>query len=734
MEQQNLIELFRKLQTSVDALGDYEMQSQLAQMRNTYSAMLRYMVQGMDDPNASRIYTDLVSQVHVLLDRAERVERLKTQAGDRYVTSHKTLRGEMTLSDIFGYLRNHDEALTLLQEEPNERENIQQHDIEQHQHSREEMLLMLFSYIWTSDVWSKSEQETALSMLTDDAIFIEDKCVLISTTMLALMEMFDERKLMLLFDAYLLPELELSQRALVGMVIVLRQHDKRIQQQPEVQSRFTLFCDDPNFVRDIFRVFMQLQYSRLTDTVSEKMRSDIIPTILQSTKFKQTKFGIEEIDDYLTQNGENPEWFKKNEKVDNRAQEKIQEMGELLMEGADVYMSTFSQMKNNVFFQQTAHWFYPFSADLPAVADILGRLGGETSSVFGAMLHYAPFCDSDKFSFTFMLGMIGVQGQEGLSKSLTGTLSHEELSEMLETKKTKKRGSDISRQYIFDLYRFFTLYPFHQQFLNPFDKELPSFTPLAHKVFEPLLSNSDEVLSLAEFLMRKEVYHDAIALFEQLQPQKIEEDVDLWQKIGFCEQKQGQLEKAFECYKTAYDLNPNSLWTLKHLASVSFLGEWYAEAEVYYELLLDDDPDNLRYMRRKAGCLMKQNLFDEAIPLLYKALYLDEDSVEDQNNLAWCQLQEGLFDKARELYGKVLSTHVDQPSAHFNMACTYLAEGNIQQAYPLYREAYLMQSVSDGGDAQFVRDFNKAFDELQPVSNLENERGQALLDAVRLGI
>ena len=734
MEQQNLIELFRKLQTSVDALGDYEMQSQLAQMRNTYSAMLRYMVQGMDDPNASRIYTDLVSQVHVLLDRAERVERLKTQAGDRYVTSHKTLRGEMTLSDIVSHLRNHDEALILLQEEPNERENIQQHDIEQHQHSREEMLLMLFSYIWTSDVWSKSEQETALSMLTDDAIFIEDKCVLISATMLALMEMFDERKLMLLFDAYLLPELELSQRALVGMVIVLRQHDKRIQQQPEVQSRFTLFCDDPNFVRDIFRVFMQLQYSRLTDTVSEKMRSDIIPTILQSTKFKQTKFGIEEIDDYMTQNGENPEWFKKNEKVDNRAQEKIQEMGELLMEGADVYMSTFSQMKNNVFFQQTAHWFYPFSADLPAVADILGRLGGETSSVFGAMLHYAPFCDSDKFSFTFMLGMIGVQGQEGLSKSLTGTLSHEELSEMLETKKTKKRGSDISRQYIFDLYRFFTLYPFHQQFLNPFDKELPSFTPLAHKVFEPLLSNSDEVLSLAEFLMRKEVYHDAIALFEQLQPQKIEEDVDLWQKIGFCEQKQGQLEKAFECYKTAYDLNPNSLWTLKHLAFVSFQGEWYAEAEVYYDLLLDDDPDNLRYMRRKAGCLMKQNLFDEAIPLLYKALYLDEDSVEDQNNLAWCQLQEGLFDKARELYGKVLSTHVDQPSAHFNMACTYLAEGNIQQAYPLYREAYLMQSVSDGGDAQFVRDFNKAFDELQPVSNLENERGQALLDAVRLGI
>ena len=733
MEQNNLIEQFQKLEPLVVATADYELQMRLQQLRDTYGTMLRYMVQGMDDPNASRIYNDLVSQAHVLGDRAERVLRIQKQSSDRYVITYKTLRAEVSLSDMVGKLRNYNEALRLLRDEPNERENIQQHDVEQHQRGREEMLLMLFGRVWTSDVWSKSEQETALSMLMDDVVFTEDKCVLISATTLALQEMFDERKLMLLFDAYLLPELELSQRALVGMMIALRQHNERIKQQPEVQSRFSLLCDDANFVRDTFRVFMQMQYSRLTDTVSEKMRSDIIPTILQSTKFKQTQFGIEELDDYLTQNGENPEWFK-NRMADTRAQAKIQEMGEMLMEGADVYMSTFSQMKNNVFFQQIAHWFYPFSADLPAVADILGRLGGETSSVFGAMLRYAPFCDSDKFSFTFMLSMIGVQGQEGLSKSLTGSLSHDELSEMLETKKTKKRAADISRQYIFDLYRFFTLYPFHQQFQNPFNKELPQFTPLAHDVFQPLLNNYDEVLSLAEFFMRKGVYQEAIDLFEHLLPQKVEEDVDLWQKIGFCEQKQGRLEEAFESYKTAYDLNPNSQWTLKHLASVSFQGEWYSEAEVYYQLLLDDDPDNLRYLRRKAGCLMKQNLFDEAIPLLYKALYLDENSVEDQNNLAWCQLHEGQFDKARELYGKVLSTHADQPSAHFNLACTYLAEGNIQQAYPLFREAYLMQSVSDDGDAQFVRDFNEAFDELQPVSNMDNERGQALLDAVRLGI
>lgn len=734
MEQNNLIEQFQKLQPLVTATADYDLQMRLQQLRDTYGTMLRYMVQGMEDPNASRIYVDLVSQARMLHDRAERMVRLKTLTSDRYVITHKTLRPEVSFSDIVSKLLNHDDALRLLRDEPNDRESIQQHEVELHQRCREEMLLMLFGWVWTSDVWSKSEQETALSMLMEETVLNEDKCLLVSAITLALLEMFDERKLMLLFDAYLLPEVTMSQRALVGIVITLRLYDERITQIPELQSRFTFLCDDPNFVRDTFRVFMQLQFSRLTDTVSEKMRSDIIPSILQSTKFKQTKFGIEEIDDYMTQNGENPEWLKKNRKADTRAQEKIQEMGELLMEGADVYMSTFSQMKNNVFFQQTAHWFYPFSTDLPAVADVLGSLGGETSSVFGGMLQYAPFCDSDKFSFTFMLGMIGMQGQEGLSKALTGNLSNEELSEMLDGRQTKKRAADISRQYIFDLYRFFTLYPFHKQFRNPFDAKLPVFSPFVHHIFNPLLSNDDEVLSLAEFFMRKGVYQEAIDLFQLLLPKMNDELPNLWQKIGFCEQKQGHIDEALKCYKTAFELNSDSLWTLKHLAAVAFQSERYSKAEDYYSLLLEDDPDNLRYLRRKAGCLMKQNLFDQAIPLLYKAIYLDEDSVEDQNNLAWCQLQEGQFDKARELYSKVLSTHPDQPSAHFNLACTYLTEGNIQQAYPLFRQAYLLHSSTNDGDAQFVRDFNQAFDELQPISQLPNTRGEALLDAIRLGI
>lgn len=730
----NLIELFRQTEHLVAASADYEMQNQLAQLRETYSAMLRFMVQGLDDPNASQIYANLVCQTYELGDRANRMQRLRQVGTDKYVQTYASMRKDVQPMQLLAALEAHDEALHKLKKDAEEmRDSILQHERQQHQNGREELLLLLFNRVWTSDVWHKNSQEAALALLGSTSIFTADKALLVSAVTLALTEMFDERKLMFLFDAYLHNERDISQRAIVGIVLTLRQHSERIAVYPEVQARFSLLCDDPKFVRDSFRVMMQLQFSKLTDSVSEKMRSDIIPTILQSKKFKQTQYGIQEIDDYMTQNGENPEWLK-NSKADDRAQQKIHEMAELQMEGADVYMATFSHMKNNAFFQAVAHWFYVFSSDIPAVDTVLSKLGDETSGIFRAMLRYAPFCNSDRFSFAFMLGMIGSQGQEMLSKNLTGNLSEEELSEMLSTKQEKQRDADISRQYIFDLYRFFTLYPFHQQFYNPFDTKQPAFTPLAHPIFEPLMQHYDEVLALAEFFMRKAVYKEAVELFRKLLPEKREEDADIWQKIGFCEQKQNHLQEAFDHYKVAFELTPNSTWTLKHLAAVAFQGEWWTEAEAYYELLLDNDPDNVRYLKRKAGCLMHQQRYDEAIPVLYKVIYLEEESVDNQNNLAWCQLLTGNIDKARDLYTHVLSQHLESASAHFNLAHTYLAAGDVQQAYPLYRQAYLLQSATDEGEKQFVSEYCSATEALRTVYELTTERVQALLDAIRMGI
>ena len=375
--------MFNSLQPLVEQSHSYELKEELQQAQQTYETMLRYMVRGVDDPNSSNIYSQLKQKAYSISDRANRLIRLEKMSSDRYSITQKLLKEE-SLDTILMALETQDSAIHRLEKET-ERESIKEHELAELRNSREATLRSMFENVWTSGLWRKSNYESATAIINSDSIAIPGKALLISAVTLALLEMFDQRKMMLLFDAYLSTELELSQRALVGIVLCMRFYDERLSQFPEIGSRFSLYTEDPKFVQDFFRILMQLQYSKMTDTIDSKMRNDIIPSLLQSGKFKQTQYGIQEIDDYMTKNGENPEWH--HNKNDEKAQEKIQEMAELQMDGADVYMSSFVHMKNYPFFQQIFHWFMPFDVENPLVASSMKKI----STLFCALLMLLPF-------------------------------------------------------------------------------------------------------------------------------------------------------------------------------------------------------------------------------------------------------------------------------------------------------------------------------------------------------
>ena len=98
---------------------------------------------------------------------------------------------------------------------------------------------------------------------------------------------------------------------------------------------------------------------------------------------------IEDIEDL------NPEWQKDMEQINSH----IRELGELQMEGADTYMTAFSQLKTFPFFQEAAHWFYLFSMKVPDLYQIFKDRNSMKKSLFGLMINSQMFCDSDKFSF-----------------------------------------------------------------------------------------------------------------------------------------------------------------------------------------------------------------------------------------------------------------------------------------------------------------------------------------------
>lgn len=109
---------------------------------------------------------------------------------------------------------------------------------------------------------------------------------------------------------------------------------------------------------------------------------------------KNMRFGCEESDE--ENNDMNPDWEDAFEK--SGLGDKLREMNELQLEGADVYMSTFAALKNYPFFREVHNWFYPFSKQQSNVLKAMKQAGNQGGSLLDLILQSGFFSNSDKYS------------------------------------------------------------------------------------------------------------------------------------------------------------------------------------------------------------------------------------------------------------------------------------------------------------------------------------------------
>lgn len=725
LQQGNLVDALVMLQTKVGSLGDWQLQQDLEQVHNTYSTMLSYLAKGIEDPKAQSIRTDLIQQAYSINDRANRVITLRKTPFHKYCQAYTQSKAEaldVTTTQIA--LETVGEEIKRLLTDTDQRESIRQHDLEAAIRQHDTLIGQLFNHTWTSDVWTKSDATLYTQLMGSEQLPADDKAVVISALTMACYELFDAKKLMLLFDTYLHSDVEVSQRSLVGLLLLLIRYDSRLSYYPQIKSRFTLYCENRQFIEDCFRILMQLQYSKMTDSVSAKMTQDIMPAILRSSRFKG--IDLRNLDKELTKNGENPEWHQST-KDDAKAEKKMQQMTDMQTEGADVYWSSFVSLKGFTFFQQLHHWFAPFSFEYPESYQFAQTMRPEVLKTVKTLFQLAPFCSSDKYSFIFMIDSVKQGGQDVMMNQINSQLNEEGAEDLFEHIKPRvRKAKEVSRCYIFDLYRVFKAYPYHSELFDPFNKQLVNFSPLYFDILRPLVDNYEDILDLGEFMMRRGAYQDASTLFFTLKPKEREEDSDLWQKIGFCTQKQGNLTLAMPAYRMAYDLNPNSKWTVQHLAQTAFELKEFTEAQKYFDLLLADDEDNLKWLYKKAECLFGQEKYEECLPTLYKLAYLDEQSEQAQEMLAWGLLMTGNSEKAEKIHIELMEQN---PSVrnNINLAHFSLMKDDVQNAYNLYAAAYQLAKNED--------EFMKAFWEWKPYLKqigLDAERMQLMIDSVRM--
>ena len=226
LQQGNLVDALVMLQTKVSSLGDWQLQQDLEWVRDTYSTMLSYLAKGIEDPKAQSIRTDLIQQAYAINDRANRAITLKKSPFNKYCQAFTQSKAEaLDIAATQIALETVGEEIKHLLANTNQRERIREHDLEAAVRQHDTLIEKLFNHIWTSGIWTKSENTLYTQLMGSEQLPADDKAIIISALTLACYELFDAQKLMLLFDSYLQNDIEVSQRSLVGLILLIIRYD-----------------------------------------------------------------------------------------------------------------------------------------------------------------------------------------------------------------------------------------------------------------------------------------------------------------------------------------------------------------------------------------------------------------------------------------------------------------------------------------------------------------------------
>ena len=254
-------------------------------------------------------------------------------------------------------------------------------------------------------------------------------------------------------------------RALCGLFFVLQQYHRRLPLYEKLHSRLSLLLDDKRFIIDMRNILVQFIRSRDTEKIVRKINEEVLPQMMKISPALYKKIKEDDALNDLESLERNPEW---QEIIDSSGiADRLQEINDLQMEGADVFMGTFSHLKGFQFFNEIANWFLPFMQQHTALAPLFGN--NEKSKSLAQLISASEFlCNSDKYSFCLSLTQVPEEQRRLLTSQLNEeTIAMQEMAESDVYPKDKSR-ENTSNRYIHDLYRFTKLFPRRNEFRDLF--------------------------------------------------------------------------------------------------------------------------------------------------------------------------------------------------------------------------------------------------------------------------
>lgn len=687
----------KRIKQSLDILADMLKITTSGYLRDeyeklvlTYRNMLAYTMEGINDPERNKIYNKLIQSILKLSDQI-REDILSHNSGwNTYWIKQQTRKEQMlsgrtiveTVDDLM-FKSELDEWLRLSNEiNPDPESEISV----MHKH----LIKNIFNHLWLTDYYGEAEDSLISIILNSGKFRWYESCIFTTAITLSSFRTWQTEKLLNLIKIYKSGQDKVMERALSGLILNLHYYNGRIMLYPEVMEAVRSLKWYNRFREHCRIIVFQTIRSRETEKLSRRLHDEILPQVAKLRPRIEERLDLDNILPNDKNEGKNPDWsviFNGSDEIFKT----MEELTNLQMEGADVYMSAFANLKNFDFFKDIQNWFMPFHPDHEVVEEIFRDeiLGPGTNELAEAMYKTPFICNSDKFSLILNLKFLPAGQKSMMLKvfrmELEGLQQYNDEDSVTDPDKKFRTNTT---QYIQDIYRFFKLSPFRKEFEDIFTGRLDIYN--SH--FFSLACDSEEAeAALADYFFSKDFYEDALVLY--LKRIKIRpDDAQLYEKTAYCFQETGDFEQALNYYKRA-ELIDRKAWTVKKVGlCLRRLGR-KEEALEYYLQAGAMEPDNIHTTMMTGHCYLDLKQYDEALKYYFRIEYQDPGNLKILRPIAYCYFALGKFDDSEKYYDRLSAGKLN---AHdlINMGHLALCRGRKKEAVEYYRQSILSGEMS----------------------------------------
>ncbi len=683
-----LRQAFEIITDMLESVSVGELRDESVRLQMTYRNILKYTIDGIYDPERHKVYNRLQQDILRMNDRI-RQDILAHHSG-WYTYSVRAaeqregrLRSDTIIEsmDDLVFMSRLDKLLASAEIGSSSPESTREGEAES-------LSEIIFRHLWLTDRYGEAEVSLLDLLIRSEQFEWHEVATFVSAITLSSLRVWDTEKIRMLarLTAETVPQV--AERAVTGLVFTLYHYNERLSLYPEVIDIVRRVAERKEFREHCRIVVLQVIRSRYTEQLSRRMNEEILPRVIKLRPRIEEKLDLDRILGDNPEEGQNPDWsemFSGSEEIFRT----MEELTNLQMEGSDVYLSAFAGLKQFDFFRELRNWFIPFYPDHKAVDSIFrDEILGPAINELAEALYKTPFiCNSDKFSLILNMKYLPAEQKNMMLKVFRMEL--EGLEQMKYDNELTDQGALFRTnvtQYVQDLYRFFKLSDFRNEFDDLFTGRLDIYNST---FYQEVCGNVSDDRSMADYFFSKEYWEDALSLYLNI-IERVSDDAELYEKAGYCHQMRGGYEEALESYSMAAIIEPRT-WTLRKSGlCLRRLGR-PKEALEAYERVLEREPDDLNTILMTAHCQLDTGNYDEALRHYFRIEYESPGNSKVLRPIAWCYLVTGRYEEA-EKYFERLKESGYSPYDLINIGHLALCRGETGKAANLY-----ISAIEEGG-------------------------------------